>query len=171
MEYQAGGLAQMAQMRGRPQRQRSRVPTGSPGMANRMRAAVPTNMMPRGNDMRRPTPQMMQQMRQRRGGRSPMGQVTRTPMRGPMQQIQPAGGQDPRRMQDAMNAARMPGGRAAPMRGMLQKMQAQQRMTPGGNRVGMRDQQGGLHRAMQAQTGRPPISRRAAFPGSRTNQY
>jgi hypothetical protein len=68
--------------------------------------------------------------------------------------------------------AGMPGSNLPPsMRGHLQKLQAMKRQTPGGNRVGMRDQQGGLARAMQTQTGRPPISRRAAFPGSRTNQY
>ncbi len=38
--------------------------------------------------------------------------------------------------------------------------------TPGGaNRIGMGDQQGALARAMQTQTGRPPISRRQPFPG------
>jgi len=63
------------------------------------------------------------------------------------------------------------GGAPPSLRGHLQKLRAQQRTTPGGNRVGMRDQQGGLARAMQTQTGRPPISRRAAFPGSRQNQY
>lgn len=196
VEYQQGGLASMVGMRDRlrqmqrqrPQQQRSRVPTGSPGMGGRMRQGVPMGGMPgglgmmRGNDMRRPTPQMLQQLRQRRGGRSPMGQVTTTPMRGPMKQIGPAGGGraqigGPGGMPGGMppeminRAARMPGGQAAPYRGMLQKLQAQQRMTPGGNRVGMRDQQGGLHRAMQAQTGRPPISRRAAFPGSRQHMF
>ena len=95
------------------------------------------------------------------------GVGTRPPMR--------PGGQPP--------GARGPGGPGAPggvgmrggappsLRGHLQAQRAQQRTTPGGNRVGMRDQQGGLARAMQTQTGRPPISRRAAFPGSRQNQY
>ena len=35
----------------------------------------------------------------------------------------------------------------------------------GGNRVGMQDQQGGLARALQRGTGRPPTSRRSGFPG------
>lgn len=38
---------------------------------------------------------------------------------------------------------------------------------PPGNRVGMQDQQGGLARALQKGTGRPPMSRRSGFPGSR----
>lgn len=46
----------------------------------------------------------------------------------------------------------MPGGGGAGMPG-------------GGNRIGMGDQQGALARAMQVQTGRPPISRRQPFPG------
>jgi hypothetical protein len=65
----------------------------------------------------------------------------------------------------------MRGGAPPSMRGHLQAMRAQQRQAPGGNRIGMGDQQGGLARAMQTQTGRPPISRRAAFPGSRQNQF
>lgn len=61
--------------------------------------------------------------------------------------------------------ARMPGGRAMPLRGFQQKQAMQRRGNLGGNRVGPADQQGGLARAMQKQTGRPPISRRSAFPG------
>ena len=91
------------------------------------------------------------------------GVGTRPPM--------PPGGQ-PQGARGQLGGAGMPQGGAPPsMRGHLQAMRAQQRQAPGGNRVGMRDQQGGLARAMQTQTGRPPISRRAAFPGSRQNQY
>jgi hypothetical protein len=99
------------------------------------------------------------------------------PQPGGMPPVQPGGpgGMVPgRQMLGATGpgGAGMPGANAPPsLRGHLQKQQAMQRQTAGGNRVGMRDQQGGLARAMQTQTGRPPISRRAAFPGSRQNQY
>lgn len=173
VEMQFGGLAQAAMGRQRGSMGRR----GSP----QMRAAMQRPQM-RGNDAMRPTPQMMNMMRRkmmrgrpgggRRGmvapglrkqvglGRPPGGRVQPGGPGGPM------GGRP-----ELLDAARMPGGRAAPFRGLQQKMQAQRRTTPGGNRVGMRDQQGGLSRAMQTQTGRPPISRRAAFPGSRQNQY
>ena len=55
------------------------------------------------------------------------------------------------------------------MQGVLQKLRMQNRprdVIPR-NRIGAGDQQGGLARAMQTQTGRPPISRRMAFPGTR----
>jgi len=61
-------------------------------------------------------------------------------------------------------AAGRPGGAAPSLRGYLQAMRGQQRQGPGA-RIGTGDQQGALARAMQTQTGRPPISRRAAFPG------
>ncbi len=50
------------------------------------------------------------------------------------------------------------------LRGHLQALRAQPRQA-GGPRIGSGDQQGALARAMQTQTGRPPISRRSAFPG------
>lgn len=64
------------------------------------------------------------------------------------------------------------------MQGHLQKMRMMDRPRrgvpgpagaggPPGNRVGMQDQQGGLARALQRGTGRPPMSRRSGFPGSR----
>lgn len=77
--------------------------------------------------------------------------------------------------QEPIGAGMMGGPKIPPnLRGYLQKMRMMNR--PGGmgqqrKQVGLGDQQGGLHRAMQTQTGRPPISRRAAFPGSRQNMY
>lgn len=71
--------------------------------------------------------------------------------------------------------AGMPGGgfggrgRGQNLRGLMQRMQQQrmqQQQTGGGRpRIGSGDQQGALARASQVQTGRPPISRRQAFPG------
>ena len=84
----------------------------------------------------------------------------------------PQMGLDPQMMD---SGAEMMGGPPPTMKGHLQKLAQMRRMPPshrGRNpRIGMRDQQGGLNRAMQARTGRPPISRRAAFPGSRQNMY
>ena len=55
--------------------------------------------------------------------------------------------------------------------GMYQRMRMQNRPrmggVGGGNRVGQADQQGALARALQRGTGRPPMSRRYAFPGRR----
>lgn len=55
------------------------------------------------------------------------------------------------------------------MTGTLQALRMANRDGGGrpGVRIGLGDQQGGLARAMQTQTGRPPISRRMAFPGTR----
>jgi integrin beta 8 len=117
-------------------------------------------------------------VRMQGGGRIPqrpggLGQVAQRPRapgvgtRPPM----PPGGQPPG--PGGPGGVGMRGGAPPSMRGHLQAMRAQQRQAQGGggNRIGMGDQQGGLARAMQTQTGRPPISRRAAFPGSRQNQY
>jgi hypothetical protein len=125
--------------------------------------------------------QVMQQMAQQRGGQGRVG-----PMRGPQRMQMPGRGmarpgplggmpgggrgiqaQEAERMGPGSTPddARMPGGRAMPLRGFQQKMAMQRRGNLGGNRVGSADQQGGLARAMQKQTGRPPISRRSAFPG------
>ena len=149
VNYQMGGLAQAMR----------RAPGSS------MRRGMPGG----GGRFGRMNPQMMQRMRQRMmqrpqtGGRTP-------PMGGMGKQINFR--RPPTASPEMMNAARMPGGRAAPMRGLMQRL-AQDRRMPRSRqpRIGMGDQQGGLSRAMQTQTGRPPISRRAAFPGSRTNQY
>ena len=74
----------------------------------------------------------------------------------------------------------LPGGPQIPanLRGQMQKMRMMNRPRRGvpgpagaggppggGNRVGMQDQQGGLARALQRGTGRPPTSRRSGFPG------
>lgn len=67
----------------------------------------------------------------------------------------------------------IPGGPRVPpnMRGYLQRQRMMNRppanVGGGANRVGMQDQQGGLARALQRGTGRPPMSRRTAFPGGR----
>lgn len=67
----------------------------------------------------------------------------------------------------------VPGGPRVPpnMRGYLQRQRMMNRppanVGGGVNRVGMQDQQGGMARALQRGTGRPPMSRRSAFPGSR----
>ena len=67
----------------------------------------------------------------------------------------------------------IPGGPRVPpnRRGYLQRQRMMNRppanVGGGANRVGMQDQQGGLARALQRGTGRPPMSRRTAFPGGR----
>lgn len=57
------------------------------------------------------------------------------------------------------------------LQGMLQKMRMMARPPLMGQArqgaIGTGDQQGGLARALQSQTGRPPTSRRMAFPGTR----
>ena len=94
---------------------------------------------------------MMQARRQRMMGGSGLG----APMQGGLERaVSP---------EDTM----MSGGQAMGLRGMLQKRQMNQPGGPGQNRVGTGDQQGGLARALQTSTGRPPISRRMAFPGTR----
>ncbi len=166
MQY-GGGLGQYTQRAG-----------GFPGGAGG--GMPPRQMMQqqrgRGRQMPGGARGMMQRGRRGRGRGMPqqaMKGLGRTVGAGTRPPVRPGGpsGQVPGRqfMGD-------PGGGGTPgippsMRGHLQKMRAQQRTTSGGNRIGMRDQQGGLARAMQTQTGRPPISRRAAFPGSRQNQY
>jgi len=63
----------------------------------------------------------------------------------------------------------IPGGPRVPpnMQGFLQRMRMQNRppanVGGGANRVGMQDQQGGVARALQRGTGRPPMSRRMGF--------
>ena len=65
----------------------------------------------------------------------------------------------------------VPGGPRVPpnLRGYLQRQRMMNRppanVGGGVNRVGQQDQQGGLARALQRGTGRPPMSRRAGFPG------
>jgi len=63
----------------------------------------------------------------------------------------------------------IPGGPRVPpnMQGYLQRQRMMNRppanVGGGGNRVGMQDQQGGVARALQRGTGRPPMSRRMGF--------
>ncbi len=112
--------------------------------------------------------QMMMAQRQQPGGqqnRLRQQRQSAMAMRGPPQQMmqqraqamgQPQGG-----------GGGMPGGPRVPpnLRGHLQQQRMQGRPGPGGNRIGGGDQRGVMARARQSQTGRPPISRRSAFPG------
>jgi hypothetical protein len=192
VEMQFGGLAQMAR-RGVGAARRG-MGMQQPGGQRGFRGMAQQMGRGRGRG-RGPQRQMMQQMAQRRGSRPGMGRGSRMqammrqrmggqrgmPQRGPMKQL---GGPQPRpgmggRVQPggpggmpggrpemiSPGDARMPGGRAMPLRGFQQKQAMQRRGNLGGNRVGPADQQGGLSRAMQKQTGRPPISRRMGFPG------
>lgn len=109
--------------------------------------------------------QMMQQRQQRQGamGRRGRGPPPRRMMpQRPQAMGQPPGG-------GAGGGGGMPGGPRVPpnLRGMLQRQQMDNRPAPGpgGNRIGGGDQRGAMARARQSQTGRPPISRRSAFPG------
>lgn len=164
--YQMGGLARMAAMR----RPGSSMRRGMPGGRGRFGRGMPTGG-------RRPmNPQMMQRMKQlqQRARMAPRGG-------GGMQAGGPGGipgmarpGVMPGRQM--VGGEGIPGGPRVPpnLRGFLQKQRMMNR--PGGmgqqrKQVGMGDQQGGLSRAMQTQTGRRPISRRAAFPGSRQNLF
>lgn len=74
----------------------------------------------------------------------------------PGRQFMPGGG----------GGAGMPGG-ASSLRGLMQQMRQQKMQQTGGGRprVGPGDQQGAQARALQVQTGRPPMSRRQGFPG------
>jgi hypothetical protein len=109
---------------------------------------------------------MMQRMQQQQGG------ARRPPMR-PPPGVDPRGG-----------PGVTPGGGGGPiggpripssLRGQMQTramMNRPRRGVPGPagaggqpNRVGQSDQQGGLARALQRGTGRPPMSRRSGFPG------
>jgi hypothetical protein len=175
---QRGMAQQMGRGRGRgrgPQRQRMqqmaqrRMPGRGRGRGS------PGPMGGRGGPGFGGMREMMQRAQAQRGPGRGM------PQRGPMKQL---GGPQPRpgmggRVQPggpggmpggrpemiSPGDARMPGGRAMPLRGFQQKQAMQRRGNLGGNRVGPADQQGGLSRAMQKQTGRPPISRRMGFPG------
>ena len=80
----------------------------------------------------------------------------------------PFGGRDPRAMPPQGGAGPVGGPKIAPnMRGYLQKQRMMNRppanVGGGVNRVGQQDQQGGLARALQRGTGRPPMSRRGGF--------
>ena len=146
---------------------------GSPQMREAMQRP-----QTRGDDARRPNPQMMNMMRQKmaqqQGGRrgmvapgmrGPMKSLGRPDMGGRVQPGGPGGMPGGRPEMLSPGDARMPGGRAMPFRGFQQKQAMQRRGNLGGNRVGQSDQQGGLSRALQRGTGRPPMSRRSSFPG------
>ncbi len=106
----------------------------------------------------------------RPGAGSTFGERTRgRGVAGPTRTTQPVGGRQfmPGLGGGADSSPLPPGGGGAPssLRGLLQQMR-QQKQTGGGRpRVGAGDQQGGQARALQVQTGRPPISRRQPFPG------
>lgn len=159
-QMQARMQEKMAQRRGQPAR------GGFRGQAQRQMAQRRGAPMGRGNPQRQEMMQRMQAgqrgMPQRPG---PMKQLGRPGGGGRVQPGGPGGMPGGRGEMIRPDDARMPGGRAMPLRGFQQKQAMQRRGNLGGNRVGSADQQGGLARAMQKQTGRPPISRRSAFPG------
>ena len=130
----------------------------------------PPGGFPGGGDPRAMPPQggggmmarMMQQAQAQRGAMPGGGRMDPRGVPVPRGMPPDAGGPGPR------------GGPQMPpnMRGMLQKMRMSNRPRrgfsgPAGaggppNRVGMADQQGGLARALQKGTGRPPMSRRSS---------
>ena len=171
--YQMGGLAQF-RGRGPQQLQRGR---GRRGPDPRMMAMMRRRQMQQAGGRRGAPPggaarRGRMPFRPPGGGRvqpgGPGGQMPGrqmlSPPSNPTRAMSPTQGSQPG---PSPGDARMPGGRAMPYRGMMQKMRGMQRGQPQGNRIGTGDQQGGLARAMQTQTGRPPISRRMAFPGTR----
>ena len=108
------------------------------------------------------------------GGRDPRAMPPRGGRGGRRPPINPRGIPVPRGMPPGRGGPGPEGGPQMPpnMRGMLQKMKMQNRPRrgfsgpagaggPPNNRVGQSDQQGGLARALQRGTGRPPMSRRS----------
>lgn len=147
--YQVGGLAQAQGRRGggfRPPR--GGVPPSMRGLPPRA-GGIPPRMAPSAAPAG-----------QRFAGGSPGFYAPGGPGRGGGAQadLGPGGGG-------------IPGGARVPpnIRGHLQKQRMMNRppanVGGGVNRVGQQDQQGGLARALQRGTGRPPMSRRAGFPG------
>ena len=171
--YATGGLAAMNPggpmgMRG-PQRMQ-------PGKPMPPRIPPPQGMPPRGGMPGRGMPpgRMMPPRGGRGRGMPPRGMAP--PNKGPMPQY----GGDVPMMTGRGEPPQIEGGPRMPpnLQGHMQTMKMQNRPRrgfsgpagaggpPGGsNRVGMQDQQGGLARALQKGTGRPPTSRRSAFPG------
>ena len=163
VNYAAGGLAAMSgrqQMRGgKPMPDPRSMPPMPP------RGGMPPQRRPMDPRMSGPKPGMPP-------GRGAPPMPMRPPARGGMGiPPQPTGRDEPPQIE---------GGPQIPpsLRGQMQAMRMQNRPRrgfsgpagaggpPGGsNRVGMQDQQGGLARALQKGTGRPPTSRRSAFPG------
>jgi hypothetical protein len=170
------GMAQrqMAQGRGRgrgPQRQMMQQMAQRRGMGRGRGRGSPGPMGGRGGPGFGGMREMVQRAQAQRGPgrgmpqRGPMKSLGRPGMGGGVQPGGPGGMPGGRPEMISPGDARMPGGRAMPLRGFQQKQAMQRRGNLGGNRVGPADQQGGLSRAMQKQTGRPPISRRMGFPG------
>jgi hypothetical protein len=141
----------------------------------------PRAMPPQGGGGRGGIREMMQQMQQRQGGmRGDPRSMPPQPWRGaPPPRMRPPPGVDPRGGPGVVpgGGGGVPGGPMIPpnLRGHMQRsrmMNRARRGVPGPagaggapNRVGMQDQQGGLARALQKGTGRPPMSRRSGFPG------
>ena len=160
-----GGLAAAMGMktRGAPRQ----VPMKRPGMMHPRRGPIqaggPSGPRPRGQLFGALQQALMQGMGRHpaTGGGAPIGQ---TQARGP------GGGRNIGRYA----GPGIQGGPNVPpnLRGLFQRtrMMNRPRMGPvggAGNRVGQRDQQGALARALQRGTGRAPMSRRYAFPGGR----
>lgn len=107
------------------------------------------------------------------GGKYPGRRIAPPPGKFPRQPVQPGGpgGPLPGGGGGFEPGGGVPGGPRVPpnMRGYLQRQRMMNRpprnVGGGANRVGMQDQQGGMARALQRGTGRPPMSRRAGFPG------
>ncbi len=167
-KYAGGGLAAMAPP-GRMMPPRGGMPQPAGMMDPRQRMQPGKPMPPRGGMA--PPPGMRPPM-----GGPPRGmppERMRMPNGRPPMPANPyVGGEDP-------NAGITGGPRLPPnMQGHLQKTRMENRPRRGfsgpagaggppggGNRVGQQDQQGGLARALQRGTGRPPMSRRSGFPG------
>ena len=168
-----GGIrGMMNQIRGQRGDPRSMPPQGGggrSGLMNRLRS----QMQPVGD------PRNLQRPPQRSGMRRPMPNIP--PGKGPRRMVPPSPprmtpGVDPRGGPGVTpsDGGGMPGGPMVPpnLRGHIQRqrmMNRPRRGVPGPagaggqpNRVGMQDQQGGLARALQKGTGRPPMSRRSS---------
>jgi hypothetical protein len=184
--YQHGGLASATGFAGPP---RGGVPPQMRGAMPR-RGGIPPQMQgrpPMGGGMpwRGAPPPRAQLGGPGGGGMLPgagRGMPPMPPGKGPRRMVPPSPprmtpGVDPRGGPGVLpsDGGGMPGGPMIPpnLRGHMQRqrmMNRPRRGIPGPagaggppNRVGMSDQQGGLARALQKGTGRPPMSRRSAF--------
>jgi hypothetical protein len=182
--YAYGGLAQAnfgrPPMGGVPRQIQGNMSPRRGGVPPRMKPqmdprAMPPNMAPPpGKDPRMIPPSVAG------GGRGDPRAMPPQPWRGappPRMRLPP--GVDPRGGPGVVpgGGGGVPGGPMIPpnLRGHMQRsrmMNRARRGVPGPagaggapNRVGMQDQQGGLARALQKGTGRPPMSRRSGFPG------
>jgi hypothetical protein len=182
--YAYGGLAQAnfgrPPMGGVPRQIQGNMSPRRGGVPPRMKPqmdprAMPPNMAPPpGKDPRMIPPSVAG------GGRGDPRAMPPQPWRGaPPPRMRPPPGVDPRGGPGVVpgGGGGVPGGPMIPpnLRGHMQRsrmMNRARRGVPGPagaggapNRVGMQDQQGGLARALQKGTGRPPMSRRSGFPG------